>query len=79
MWQFLVNNYYANILAIDFGIQWVAWVFASFFKTEKFYDFTGKFCVKFSRLIAKKLKKVETTEIQIPWKLECGVKRKEVF
>ncbi len=38
----LLDNYYVKILAVDMGIQWVAWAFAAFFQTERFYDLTGK-------------------------------------
>ena len=31
-----------KIFLIDIGIQWVGWAFAVAFKTEKFYDLTGK-------------------------------------
>jgi len=30
-----------RIFVIDIGIQWVGWIFAVAFKTEKFYDLTG--------------------------------------
>ena len=32
-----------RIFLIDIGIQWVGWIFAVAFKTEKFYDLTGNF------------------------------------
>merc|ERR1712209_214182 len=35
------NNYFVKVFAIDMGIQWGAWVVASYFQTEKFYDLTG--------------------------------------
>ena len=31
-----------KIFLVDIGIQWVGWAFAVYFKTEKFYDLTGK-------------------------------------
>lgn len=34
-------SHYVKLLAVDMGIQWVAWGFASYFQTEKFYDITG--------------------------------------
>ena len=30
-----------NVAAADFGLQFLAWTFAAYFQTEKFYDFTG--------------------------------------
>ena len=27
---------------VDIGIQWIAFLFANYFKTEKFYDLTGE-------------------------------------
>ena len=38
----LPDNYYLRILAVDMGIQWIAWGFAAALKTERFYDLTGK-------------------------------------
>merc|ERR1712045_887489 len=35
------ENYYLKILAVDMGIQWVAWGFSAALKTERFYDLTG--------------------------------------
>ena len=35
------ENYYVKILAVDMGIQWVAWGVSAALKTERFYDLTG--------------------------------------
>ena len=35
------ENYYLKILAVDMGVQWVAWGVSAALKTERFYDLTG--------------------------------------
>jgi len=35
------ENYYLKILAVDMGIQWVAWGVSAALQTERFYDLTG--------------------------------------
>lgn len=37
----VMGNSLAKAAALDFGIQWVLWVVAASFKTEKFYDLAG--------------------------------------
>ena len=37
----LATSYYGKLFLVDMGIQWVGWIFATVFKTEKFYDLTG--------------------------------------
>lgn len=37
----LFSSSIGKIFLIDIGIQWVGWVVAVAFKTEKFYDLTG--------------------------------------
>ncbi len=36
------TSYYGKLFLVDMGIQWVGWIFATVFKTEKFYDLTGE-------------------------------------
>jgi hypothetical protein len=36
-----------ELLASAFGINWTGWAIASWFKTEKFYDITGRIAVTF--------------------------------
>ncbi len=45
MWSTLTSlatSYYGKLFAIDMGVQWVGWLLAVTFKTEKFYDLTGE-------------------------------------
>jgi hypothetical protein len=45
MWNLMIDmatSYYGKLFLVDMGIQWIGWVFATAFKTEKFYDITGK-------------------------------------
>ena len=44
----IMDNYYFKILAVDMGIQWVAWGISAFYQTEKFYDITGEQTLKHS-------------------------------
>ena len=44
-----------KIFLIDIGIQWVGWAFAVAFKTEKFYDLTGKIFLLFVKKILMKM------------------------
>ena len=37
------ENYYLKILAVDMGVQWVAWGVSAALKTERFYDLTGNY------------------------------------
>lgn len=41
MMEIIWDNYYLKILAVDMGIQWVAWGVSALMQTEKFYDITG--------------------------------------
>ena len=48
----LATSYYGKLFLVDMGIQWVGWIFATIFKTEKFYDLTGasaSFIIEFLR------------------------------
>ena len=45
MLQYLLDiatSYYGKLFILDMGIQWVGFLFATKFKTEKFYDLTGE-------------------------------------
>jgi hypothetical protein len=37
----MATSYYGKLFLVDMGIQWVGWIIATIFKTEKFYDLTG--------------------------------------
>ena len=39
--KMVFENYYLKVLAVDMGIQWVAWGVSAALKTERFYDLTG--------------------------------------
>jgi len=39
--KMVFENYYLKILAVDMGVQWVAWGVSAALKTERFYDLTG--------------------------------------
>ena len=43
----VLNNYYIKILAVDMGIQWVAWGVSAALKTERFYDLTGEVLIMY--------------------------------
>jgi len=38
----MATSYYGKLFLVNMGIQWAGWIFATSFKTEKFYDITGK-------------------------------------
>jgi hypothetical protein len=38
----MATSYYGKLFLVDMGIQWVGWIIATIFKTEKFYDLTGQ-------------------------------------
>jgi len=50
-----------QIFMVDIGIQWIAFLFANYFKTEKFYDLTGSITFITSMYLSYNLSPVKTT------------------
>ena len=54
MLEFVVDfatSYYGKLFLVDMGIQWIGWIFATAFRTEKFYDLTGESNLPFISIV----------------------------
>ena len=71
MLGFLTSNAMLRLLYTSVGVQWVGCALAVLFKTEKFYDLTGRECIFF--LLFKRGREFSQIEMFINLKSERKV------
>jgi len=74
----VANSYYGKLFILDMGIQWVGWLFAITFKTEKFYDITGNLRKELLAVIVLSFLRFRVSDVHHFDILELPVKWKEL-